>query len=66
MKKLIVATILVAVAMPSLAMAQGDKKAEVRLAKLEEIVATADKAQQTGYTPDAQTAALLAEIAKTK
>ena len=49
MKKLIVATILVAVAMPSLAMAQGDKKAEVRLAKLEEIVVTADKAQQTGF-----------------
>jgi hypothetical protein len=64
MKKMILATVLAAIAMPSLAMAQGDKN--VRLAKLEEIVVTADKAQPAGYTPDAKTAALLAEIAKSK
>jgi hypothetical protein len=66
MKKVIMMAVLTAVAMPSLAMAQGDKKAEVRLAKLEEIVVTADKAQPAGYTPDAKTAALLAEIAQAK
>ena len=38
MKKVILATILAAVALPSLALAQGDKN--VRLAKLEEIVET--------------------------
>ncbi len=64
MKKVILATILAAVALPSLALAQGDKN--VRLAKLEEIVVTADKAQPAGYAPDAKTAALLAEISKSK
>ena len=66
MKKVMIAAVLAAVIAPSLAMAQGDKKADVRLAKLEEIVVTADKAQPSGYTPDAETAALLAEIAQAK
>jgi uncharacterized protein YdeI (BOF family) len=63
MKKLIVAAVLVAVAAPALAQ---NGNGQVRLAKLEEIVVTADKAQPAGYTPDAKTAALLAEIAKAK
>jgi hypothetical protein len=66
MKKMILASVLVAFAMPSLALAQGDKDKNVRLAKLEEIVVTADKSQPAGYKPDAKTAALLAEIAKSK
>ena len=62
MKKLVTAAIVVAFAAPALA--QGDS--DVRLAKLQEIVVTADKAQPANYTPDAKTAALLAEIQKTK
>ncbi len=42
------------------AFAQGEE----RLAKLETIVITADKAQPADYKVDAKTAALLAEIAK--
>jgi hypothetical protein len=64
MKKLITAAVLVAFAAP--AFAQGDDNGQVRLAKLQEIVVTADKAQPANYTPDAKTKALLAEIAKAK
>ncbi|MDX2144902.1 MAG: hypothetical protein SFV19_16215 [Rhodospirillaceae bacterium] len=63
MKKLVFASVMVAIAAPALA--QGDKE-QTRLAKLEEIVVTAEKAQPTGYQPDAKTAALLAEIEKSK
>lgn len=66
MKKVLIAAIMIAVAAPSLVMAQGDKKAEVRLAKLEEIVVTADKHQPATYKADAKTAALLADIEKAK
>ena len=45
------------------ALAQGDDS-EARLAKLETILVTADKAQPRGYKPDEKTASLLAEIAK--
>jgi hypothetical protein len=63
MKTLLAASLILAVAAP--AFAQGDK-AEKRLAKLEEIVVTADKAQPAAYQPDTKTAALLAEIEKSK
>jgi outer membrane cobalamin receptor len=63
MKKLVLATLVVAVAAPALA--QGDKE-KTRLAKLEEIVVTAEKSQPAGYQPDAKTAALLAVIDKSK
>jgi hypothetical protein len=63
MKKLVIASVMAALAAP--AFAQGDKE-KTRLAKLEEIVVTAEKAQPAGYLPDAKTAALLAEIEKTK
>jgi hypothetical protein len=66
MKKMVAVSIIAAFAMPSLALAQGDKNSDVRLAKLEEIVVTAEKQQPAGYKPDAATAALLAEIAKAK
>jgi len=64
MKKAIMLSIVAAFAAPSIALAQGDK--DVRLAKLEEIVVTADKQQPAGYVADAKTAALLAEIAQAK
>lgn len=62
MKKLITAAAVVAFAAP--AFAQNDN--DVRLAKLQEIVVTADKTQPANYTPDAKIAALLAEIEKVK
>ena len=45
------------------ALAQGEDT-DPRLAKLETILITADKAQPRDYKPDDKTAALLAEIAK--
>ena len=66
MKKMLIVAIVAAVAAPSIAMAQGDKNAEVRLAKLEEIVVTAEKHQPADFTVDAKTAALLAEIEAAK
>lgn len=66
MKKMILALTGFAVLGPVAAIAQPDKNAEVRLAKLEQIVVTSDKAQPKGYTPDAATKALLAEIENTK
>jgi hypothetical protein len=57
-----VAAVLVA-ALPTVASAQ-DENPDVRLAKLETILITADKAQPRDYKPDDKTAALLAEIAK--
>ena len=51
--------------LPSVAFAQGGQD-EVRLAKLETIVVTANKAQPKDFKPDAKTAALLAEIAQAK
>ncbi|MBL8643429.1 MAG: hypothetical protein JNK21_05815 [Rhodospirillaceae bacterium] len=64
MKKAIVLSIIAAFAAPSLALAQED--ASVRLAKLEEIVVTAEKQQPANYKADAKTEALLAEIAAAK
>ena len=55
---------IVAAAAPVVALAQGDENSDVRLAKLETILITADKAQPRDYKPDDKTAALLAEIAK--
>ena len=66
MKKAIALSIVAAFATPAIAMAQGDKNSEIRLAKLEKIVVTAEKQQPAGYQPDAATAALLAEIEKAK
>jgi len=66
MKKAIIAACAVAV-LPVVAFATGeqvdDKKAQ-RLAQIEEMVITADKAQPADYKPDAKVAALLAEIEK--
>ena len=45
------------------ALAQGEDT-DPRLAKLETILITADKAQPHSYKPDDKTAALLADIAK--
>ena len=64
MKKAIVLSVVAGFVLPSVAFAQGDK--DVRLAKLEEIVVTSDKAQPAGYKADAKTEALLAEIAAAK
>ncbi|MBL8630844.1 MAG: hypothetical protein JNM81_14515 [Rhodospirillaceae bacterium] len=64
MKKALVLSLVAAFAVPSLALAQGD--ADARLAKLEEIVVTAEKQQPVGYKADAKTEALLAEIAAAK
>jgi hypothetical protein len=62
MKKAIVLSVVAGFVLPSIALAQGDKDKEVRLAKLEEIVVTSDKQQPAGYKADAKTEALLAEI----
>lgn len=64
MKKAIMFAALAAVALPSFASAKS--ASEERLAKLEEIVVTAEKQQPAGYHADAKTEALLAEIAKAK
>lgn len=52
-----------ALLLPGVASAQGGKD-EVRLAKLEEIVVTANKVEPKDFRPDAKTEALLAEIEK--
>jgi hypothetical protein len=66
MKKIAFVVTAAAFALPTLVVAQPDKNAEVRLAKLEQIVVTSDKTQPATYTPDAATKALLDEIAKAK
>lgn len=63
MKKVVMFAVLAAFAAPVAVVAQGN---EDRLASLEEIVVTADKQQPAGYTADAATEALLAEIAQAK
>lgn len=60
MKKVVMFAVLAAVAAPAVVSAQGN---EDRLAKLEEIVVTAEKQQPAGYRADARIEALLAEIA---
>jgi hypothetical protein len=66
MKKVVLAITMAAFALPTMVVAQPDKNAQVRLAKLEEIVVTSDKTQPATYSPDAATKALLDEIAKAK
>ena len=63
MKKSVIIAIVTAFAAP--AFAQGEQS-DIRLAKLETIVITAEKAQPPEYKVDAKTAALLAEISKEK
>jgi hypothetical protein len=63
MMKICVIAALLTAAAPLAALAQGDNS-DVRLANLETILITADKAQPKTYKPDDKTAALLAEIAK--
>ena len=66
MRKAIVAAS-VAVLLPVAAFAtdqQVDDKKAQRLAQIEDMVITADKAQPADYKPDAKVAALLAEIDK--
>ncbi|MGZ3184881.1 MAG: hypothetical protein ACXU8N_20805 [Telluria sp.] len=58
-----IAAILVAALPVASALAQGEDS-EARLAKLETILVTADKAQPRDYKPDNKTASLLAEIVK--
>lgn len=65
MKKLTLSVIAASLALPALAFAQ-DEQTDLRLAKLEVIVVTAQKTQPADYKADAKTAALLAEIAKEK
>ncbi len=57
-----IAAFAVAVLPAASALAQNEN--DLRLAKLETILITADKAQPRDYKPDDKTAALLAEIAK--
>ena len=57
------AAVLVAALPMASAFAQGEDT-NARLANLETILVTADKAQPRDYKPDEKTAALLAEIAK--
>jgi len=63
MRAFAIASVIVAVLPMASALAQ-EENSDLRLAKLETILITADKAQPRGYKPDDKTAALLAEIAK--
>ena len=67
MRKPIVAAC-VAVLLPVAAFAADEQTAEEqkaqRLAEIEDVIVTADKAQPADYKPDAKVAALLAEIDK--
>lgn len=68
MKKSIVIACFVAVLLPAAAFAADEQTAEdkktQRLAEIEDVIVTADKAQPADYKPDAKVAALLAEIDK--
>jgi hypothetical protein len=68
MKKQIVAACFATVLLPVAAFAADEQAAEeqkqARLAEIEDVIVTADKAQPADYKPDAKVAALLAEIAK--
>lgn len=70
MRKQILAACIAAALAPVAASAAdeqtADEKKQARLAEIEDVIVTANKAQPADYKPDAKVAALLSEIATQK